>query len=64
MQTRRRQRIVLGAVTLALVIAIGAFMRYKQQRSLPLRFQGAVDHHYTRGVAGAPVVVQEFSAYT
>ncbi|MGQ4807521.1 hypothetical protein NKDENANG_00873 [Candidatus Entotheonellaceae bacterium PAL068K] len=58
-----RQRTVLGAVILLLVIGIGAFMRYQQQRMLAPRLQGALDNHYTRGTAGAPVVIKEFSDF-
>ena len=63
-QVRRRQRMIFGGVAFALVIAVGVFMRYQQQSRLPPRLQGASDNHYTRGTAGAPVVVKEFSDYT
>ena len=62
-QVRQRQRIILGGVILVLVIGIGVFIRYNQQHSLAPRLQGALDNHYTRGVAGAPVLVKEFSDY-
>ncbi len=62
-QVRQRQRIILGGVILVLVIGIGVFIRYNQQRSLAPHLQGALDNHYTRGVAGAPVLVKEFSDY-
>jgi hypothetical protein len=62
-QQRWRQKTLLGGVILALVLGIGVFLRYYQQRQLPPRLQGAIDNHYTHGVAGAPVVVKEFSDY-
>lgn len=58
-----RQRLILGGVILVLVIGIGAFIRYQQQRMIAPRLQGALDNHYTRGTAGAPVVVKEFSDF-
>jgi hypothetical protein len=61
---RWRQKLVLGGVVLVLVIGIGVFVRLRMQRDLTPRLQGAVDNHYTRGVAGAPVVIKEFSDYT
>src|SRR5215831_6765601 len=63
-QQRWRRKLVLGGVIVALVLGIGAGMRFWQQRDLAPRLQGAVDHHYTRGVVGAPVVIKEFSDYT
>jgi hypothetical protein len=62
-QQRWRQKTILGGVILVLVLGIGVFVRYRQQSQLPPRLQGAIDNHYTRGVAGAPVVVKEFSDY-
>lgn len=63
-QLRWRQKpVLLGGVILALVLGIGLFVRYRQQSQLLPRLQGAIDNHYTRGVAGAPVVVKEFSDY-
>jgi anti-sigma-K factor RskA len=59
-----RQKMLLGGVVLVLVIGIGVFVRYRQQSSIPPRLKGAVENHYTRGTAGAPVVVKEFSDYT
>jgi hypothetical protein len=55
---------LLGGVILVLVIGVGVFLRYRQQRSIPPRLQGAIENHYTRGTAGAPVVIKEFSDYT
>ena len=59
-----RQRMILGGVVLVLVIGIGVFIRYRQQRMIPPRLQGAIDNHYTRGTAGAPVIIKEFSDFT
>jgi hypothetical protein len=55
---------LLGGAILVLVIGIGVLVRYRQQSSVAPRLQGAVENHYTRGTAGAPVVVKEFSDYT
>ncbi|MCZ6872595.1 MAG: hypothetical protein O7G88_03545 [bacterium] len=63
-QRQRRQRLILGGAVLVLVIAIGIFMRYRQMSRLPLQLQGAIDNHYTHGVAGAAVVIKEFSDFT
>jgi hypothetical protein len=63
-QPRWRQKMLLGGVILVLVIGVGVFLRYRQQRSIPPRLQGAIENHYTRGTAGAAVVIKEFSAYT
>jgi len=60
----RRRKLVLGGVILALALGIGGVMRFLHQRDLAPRLQGVVDRHYTRGVAGAPVVIEEFSDYT
>jgi hypothetical protein len=63
-QRRWRLKLVLGGVILALALGVGGVVRFLQQRSLAPRLQGAVDNHYTRGTAGAPVVIKEFSDYT
>ncbi len=63
-QRQRRQRIMLGGAVLALVIGSGIFVRYRQMSRIPLQLQGAIDNHYTHGVAGAPVVIKEFSDFT
>lgn len=63
-QRQRRQRLILGGAVLILIIGIGIFMRYRQMSRLPLQLQGAIDNHYTHGVAGAPVVIKEFSDFT
>jgi hypothetical protein len=60
---RQRQRMLLGGLVLVLVVGIGIAVRTIQQRNIPVRLQGAVDNHYTKGVAGAAVVVKEFSDY-
>lgn len=61
---KRRQKLILGGVILVLVLAAGVAIRSSQQRNLPLRLQGALDNHYSKGVPGAPVVMKEFSDYT
>ena len=61
---RRRQKLVLGGLIVLLVLAAGVAIRSWQQRNLPLRLQGALDNHYSKGVPGAPVVMKEFSDYT
>ncbi len=55
---QRRQRLILGGAVLVLVIGIGIFARYRLMSRLPLQLQGAIDNHYTHGVAGAPVVIK------
>jgi hypothetical protein len=59
----RNKKVLVGGVILLLVIGLGVFVRYRQQSQIAPRLQGAIDNHYTRGVAGAPVVVKEFSDY-
>jgi len=61
---RWRLKLVLGGVILALALGIGGVVRFLHQRDLAPRLQGVVDRHYTRGVAGAPVLIKEFSEYT
>ena len=61
---RWRLKLVVGGVILALALGVGGVVRFLQQRDLAPRLQGAVDRHYTRGSAGAPVVMKEFSDYT
>lgn len=63
-QRQRRRRIMLGGAVLALVIGIGILMRYRHMSHIPLQLQGATGNHYTHGVAGAPVVIREFSDFT
>ena len=61
---KRRQKLILGGVIVLLVLVAGVAIRSWQQRNLPLRLQGALDNHYSKGVPGAPVVMKEFSDYT
>ena len=61
---KRRQKLILGGVILILVLTAGVTIRSWQQRNLPLRLQGALDNHYSKGVPNAPVVMKEFSDYT
>ena len=61
---QRRQKLVVGGVILVLVVAAAVAIRSWQQSSVPLRLQGATENHYAKGVAGAPVVMKEFSDYT
>ena len=61
---KRRQKLILGGAILILVLVAGVVVRSWQQRNLPLRLQGALDNHYSKGVPGAPVVMKEFSDYT
>ena len=62
--SRRRQKLLVGGVILILVVAAGAAVRSWQQRSIPLRLQGALGNHYAKGVPGALVIMKEFSDYT
>jgi hypothetical protein len=59
----QNKKVLLGGGILVLVIALGAFLRYRQQSQIAPRLQGATDNHYARGTAGAPVVIKEFSDY-
>ena len=61
---KRRQKLILGGVFLLLVLAAGVTIRSWQQRNLPLRLQGALDNHYSKGTPDAPVMMKEFSDYT
>ena len=61
---KRRQKLILGGVILVLVLAAGVTIRSWQQRNLPLRLQGALDNHYSKGAPDAPVRMKEFSDYT
>ena len=60
----RLNKLVLGGVVLAVALGVGVLVQFLQQRNLSPRLQKAVDKHYTRGPAGAPVVIKEFSDYT
>jgi hypothetical protein len=61
---RRFNKFVLGGVVLAVALGVGGLVQFLQQRNFSPRLQKAVDKHYTRGPAGAPVVIKEFSDYT
>jgi hypothetical protein len=61
---RWRLKLLLGGAILVVALGIGAVVRYRQPANLSPQAQGAVDKHYTRGTAGAPVVIKEFSDYT
>ena len=63
-QRRWHLKLVLGGVIIALALGVGVLVRFLPQRDLSSRLQGAVERHYTRGTAGAPVVIKEFSDYT
>jgi hypothetical protein len=59
-----RQKFLWGSCILILVIGVGVFVRYVLFRPASPNLQGATNNHYTRGIAGAPVVLKEFSDYT
>jgi glucose/arabinose dehydrogenase len=68
---RWRLKLVIGGAVLAVVLGVGVVVKYNpglvrflQQRDLSPPLQGTVDKHYTRGTAGAAVVIKEFSDYT
>ena len=61
---RWRLKLVIGGAVLALALGVGGLVRLLQQRDLSPRRQGTVEQHYTRGTAGAAVVIKEFSDYT
>lgn len=61
--TRRRRGLIMGGALLVVVVCIGVFLMYNQSQSVALQLQGAVDNHYTKGMAGAAVVIKEFSDY-
>ena len=60
----QRQRWLLGGVILALVLGLGAGVRFFMFSNLPLHSEGTVEDHYSRGPTGAAVVIKEFSDYT
>lgn len=59
-----RQKLFLGGCVLALVIGVGIVVRYGFFQPASPKLQGAVNNRYTRGNAGAAVILQEFSDYT
>lgn len=61
---RWRLKLVIGGAVLAIALGIGGLVRWLHQRDLSPRLQGTVEKHYTRGTAGAAVVIKEFSDYT
>ena len=61
---RWRLKLFIGGAVLVLALGVGGIVRFLQQRDLAPRLQETVDNHYTRGTAGAPVVLKEFSDYT
>lgn len=61
---RWRLKLVIGGAVLAIVLGVGGLVRFLHQHDLSPRLQGTVDKHYTRGTAGAAVVIKEFSDYT
>ncbi len=58
------RRWLFGGLGLLLVIIVAVGLRFGLQRDIPLRLQGAIDNHYTRGAEQAAVVIKEFSNYT
>lgn len=60
----KRRRFLVGGVLLLLILGAGVLVRTLRQQALTPRLQGATDNHYTRGTAGAPVIIKEFSDYT
>lgn len=61
---RWRLKLVIGGAVLAIALGVGGLVRWLPQRDLSPRLQGTVEKHYTRGTAGAAVVIKEFSDYT
>lgn len=61
---RWRLKLVIGGAVLAIALGVGGLVRLLQQRDLSPRLQGTVEKHYTRGTAGAAVMIKEFSDYT
>ena len=59
----RRRGLIVGGAVLVVVVCVGAFLMYNQRQNVALQLQGAVDNHYTKGTAGAAVVIKEFSDY-
>lgn len=61
---RRRVQLVLGGVILAVALGVGVWVRSGTDTPPSTPAPVAGDKHYTRGPAGAPVVIKEFSDYT
>lgn len=61
---RWRLKLMIGGAVLAIALGIGGLVRWLPQRDVSSRLQGAVEKRYTRGTAGAAVVIKEFSDYT
>lgn len=59
-----RRKLFTGGIIVAGILALAIGIRLFMQRNLVPRLQGAINGHYTRGTAGAPVVLKEFSDYT
>jgi hypothetical protein len=63
-QRRWRLKLIVGGAILVLALGVGGLVRFLQQRDLAPRLQETREQRYTRGTAGAPVVIKEFSDYT
>lgn len=61
---RRRMQVALGGILLVLVLGIGVWLRSRTDAPTTAGSQAAGEKRYTRGTAGAPVVISEFSDYT
>ena len=61
---RRMKKFVVGGVLVLLVLGIGGLVRWLQQRGVVTELHSVGSSRYTRGPAGAPVVIKEFSDYT
>lgn len=61
---QRMKKLVVGGVVLLLVLGSGALVRWLQQRGVVTQLQSGGSSRYTRGPAGAAVIIKEFSDYT
>lgn len=61
---RQRLKLIIGGAVLAVALGVAGLVHFRQQSGLGQRLQGPVDQHYSRGTAGAKVVIKEFSDYT
>jgi hypothetical protein len=61
---RWRLKLVIGGAVLAIALGVGGLVRWLPQRDVSPSRQGTGEKHYTRGTAGAAVVIKEFSDYT